>query len=167
MLNHISLSVGDLERARDFYDAVLGALGYAQIWADGTAVGYGPPGDEDRLALKLRPGRTATVDSGSHVALSAPDRDAVDRFHAAAIMHGGHSDGAPGLRPHYAADYYAAFVIDPDGHRLEAVCCGPSSDSRTKPRELSALRFEQSRIRIEDARRRFIFERHQLPIEEP
>jgi catechol 2,3-dioxygenase-like lactoylglutathione lyase family enzyme len=124
VLNHVSLSVADLEAARRFYDAVLGALGYVRVWTDDAALGYGPPGEEDRLTLKLRPDRTASVDSGSHVALSAPDREAVERFHAAALAHGGRCDGRPGLRPQYGADYYAAFVIDLDGHRLEAVRCG-------------------------------------------
>lgn len=127
MLHHVSLGVRDIEVSARFYDAVLSALGYVRVWSDlrpgeeGQAVGYGLPGRGDRLALKelasdqLAPGR------GFHLAFAAPSRTAVHRFHEAALHHGGEDNGAPGLRPHYGEHYYAAFAIDPDGHRLEAV----------------------------------------------
>jgi catechol 2,3-dioxygenase-like lactoylglutathione lyase family enzyme len=120
MLHHLSLGVTDLDRSALFYDAALAALGYARVWTDATAIGYGPPGGGDKLAIKLRNG-AAPPGPGFHVALAAPDRNSVDRFHEAALRHGGQDDGAPGLRPQYGPGYYAAFVVDPDGYRIEAV----------------------------------------------
>ena|SRR5438105_4099557 len=120
MLHHISLGVADLRRSADFYDAVLAPLGYVRVWADATAVGYGEPGGEDKLAIKLREGASAPG-AGFHLALAAPSQEAVAQFHRAALAHGGADNGAPGLRPHYGAKYFAAFVIDPDGYRIEAV----------------------------------------------
>jgi len=125
MLHHLSLGVADLQRAADFYDAVLRELGYVRVWADSTAVGYGPAGGGDKLAIKLRSAASSAVGEGFHLAFSAPDRDAVRRFHAAALRHGGQDNGAPGLRPAYGAGYFAAFVVDPDGHRVEAVVKTP------------------------------------------
>lgn len=124
MLHHISLAVADLERAAAFYDAALAPLGFQRVWTATTAVGYGPPGGGDKLALKLRPDRAPPPSSGFHLALAAPDRAAVRAFHAAALAHGGVDRGAPGLRPHYGPGYYAAFVLDPDGYWLEAVFKG-------------------------------------------
>jgi len=120
MLHHISLGVRDLERSAAFYDAALAPLGYVRVWTDSTAIGYGEPGGGDKLAIKLREG-AAPPGPGVHFALSAPDRDAVARFHEAALANGGQDNGGPGLRPHYGPDYFAAFVIDPDGYRIEAV----------------------------------------------
>lgn len=127
MLHHVSLGVADIERAARFYDAVLGALGYARVWEDlcpgddDQAVGYGVAGGGDLLAIKLRGADARAPGPGFHLAFAAPDRDAVAAFHQAALRHGGHSNGAAGLRPDYGPDYYAAFVVDPDGHHLEAV----------------------------------------------
>jgi catechol 2,3-dioxygenase-like lactoylglutathione lyase family enzyme len=126
-LHHLSLGVRDLERSARFYDAALAALGFVRVWSDirpgqpGQAIGYGRPGQGDVLALKHRPGADVTTGAGFHVALAAASRAAVDAFHAAALTYGGANDGAPGLRPAYGEHYYAAFVRDPDGHRLEAV----------------------------------------------
>lgn len=125
MLHHISLAVADLARAGAFYDATLAALGYGRIWTAETAIGYGPPGGGDKLALKLRPDRPTPAPSGFHLAFAAPDRAAVAAFHAAALAHGGRDKGPPGLRPHFGPDYYAAFALDPDGYWLEAVCKAP------------------------------------------
>lgn len=127
MLHHASLGVSDIERSAAFYDAALGALGYVRVWDDirpgqtGQAVGYGLAGGGDKLAIKHRPDGQRPAGPGCHLAFAAPSRQAVDRFHAAAIAHGGADNGGPGLRPHYGEHYYAAFVIDPDGHALEAV----------------------------------------------
>ena len=120
MLHHISLGVTDLDRSAAFYDAALAPLGYVRVWTDETAIGYGVAGGGDKLAIKRRDG-AAAPGPGFHLALAAPDRASVDRFHEAALRNGGRDDGAPGLRPHYGPGYYAAFVIDPDGHRIEAV----------------------------------------------
>lgn len=125
MLHHVSLGVTDVARAARFYDAALAPLGYVRVWSDlrpgetKQAVGYGEPGGGDRLALKQVD--AVTPSAGTHLAFGAPSRAAVEAFHAAALGAGGTDDGAPGLRLHYGPDYYAAFVLDPDGHRLEAV----------------------------------------------
>ncbi|MBY5585992.1 VOC family protein [Rhizobium leguminosarum] len=127
MLHHASLGVSDIERSAAFYDAALAALGYIRFWDDirpgqtGQAVGYGLPGGGDKLAIKHRPDGQRAPGPGFHLAFAAPNRQAVDQFHAAAIAHGGGDNGCPGLRSHYGEHYYAAFVIDPDGHALEAV----------------------------------------------
>jgi catechol 2,3-dioxygenase-like lactoylglutathione lyase family enzyme len=120
MLGHLSFGVADLARSTAFYDAAMGALGLARVWTSDHGVGYGAPGGGDKLALFPRPDALAPG-AGFHLAFDAPDRAAVDRFHAAAMAAGGTDDGAPGPRPHYGDTYYAAFVIDPDGYKLEAV----------------------------------------------
>ncbi len=112
----------DLDRAIRFYDAVLAPVGMVRVWAQDTAAGYGPPGGNDKLALMRQPQPVVPPGPGFHLAFNAPTREAVDRFHAAALAQGGRDAGAPGLRPHYGPGYYAAFVYDPDGHKLEAVC---------------------------------------------
>ncbi len=130
MLHHLSLGVVQIERAVVFYDAVLRPLGYVRVWSDlrpgeqGQAVGYGHPGGGDELALKQVSGGHGEAMPGFHLAFSAGSREAVAAFHAAALLAGGRDNGAPGLRLHYGPDYFAAFVIDPDGYRLEAVCGG-------------------------------------------
>ena len=121
MLDHLSLGTTNLQRAMKFYDAALAPLGVARIWTRADGVGYGYPGDEDKLAIKLRPG-AAVPGPGFHVALTARARVEVDAFFRAALDHGGTGDGDPGLRPQYGPGYYAAFVVDPDGHHIEAVC---------------------------------------------
>ena len=126
MLHHVSFAVRDLDRAGAFYDAVLEPLGFARVWATPTGIGYGRAGGGDKLALKLTPDDLVVPGRGFHLAFAAESRHAVDRFHAAALRHGGSDNGAPGLRVRYGPDYYAAFVIDPDGYRIEAVLNTPS-----------------------------------------
>lgn len=118
MLSHVSLGVTDLVRSAAFYDAILAPLGQVRVWGNERGVGYGPPGGNDRLALFPRPD-THPAGDGFHLAFFAPDPDAVHAFHAAALAHGGTDEGSPGPRPRYGPDYYAAFVRDPDGHKLE------------------------------------------------
>lgn len=121
MLGHISFGVSDLERSGRFYDAALGALGYARVYTGAHAVGYGTEdGAQDQLLLILQLQGATPPGAGFHLAFAAPSRGAVDRFHVAALAHGGVDLGAPGLRPHYGPEYYAAFVLDPDGYKLEA-----------------------------------------------
>jgi len=120
MLGHLSFGVADLARATAFYDGVMGALGYRRVWTSAQGVGYGLEEGKDKLALFPRDGATASG-PGFHLAFDAPNPQAVDRFHAVALAAGGICAGPPGPRPHYGATYYAAFVIDPDGHKLEAV----------------------------------------------
>jgi catechol 2,3-dioxygenase-like lactoylglutathione lyase family enzyme len=123
MLSHLSLGVRDLDRAQTFYDAALKPLGVVKLFRTERCLGYGPPGQEDGLALFRQDDANGSLAAGPgfHLAFEAPSRDAVDAFHAAALSTGGRDDGPPGLRPHYGDTYYAAFVIDPDGHKLEAV----------------------------------------------
>ena len=121
MLGHLSFGVGDLGRAAGFYDRVLAPLGYVRVWSSEKAVGFGEEGGGDKLALFARPGGAAPPGPGFHLAFDAPSRKAVDAFHTAALDAGGSDAGAPGPRPHYGATYYAAFVIDLDGYKLEAV----------------------------------------------
>ncbi len=121
MLSHVSLGVSDLARSVSFYDAVLGAIGSVRVWSYPTAAGYGPPGGDDRLALFERPSDDAPLAAGAgfHLAFTAPDAAAVDAFWRAATSLGGTDEGAPGPRHQYGPTYYAAFVRDPDGHKLE------------------------------------------------
>jgi catechol 2,3-dioxygenase-like lactoylglutathione lyase family enzyme len=122
VLHHLSIAVSDLQRSAAFYDAVLGALGYVRVWASHTEIGYGLRGGaEDRFAIKFRGATVAAPAAGFHLAFEAPSQEAVAAFHNQALEHGGRDDGLPGPRPQYSAEYFAAFVIDPDGYRVEAV----------------------------------------------
>ena len=123
MLDHLSIGVSDLARAAAFYDAALAALGYVRLFSNQHSVGYGAPGAKDEAFALLAAGSEARAPgTGCHIALQAASREAVAAFHAAALRMGGADEGAPGLRPQYGAGYYAAFVRDLDGFRLEAVC---------------------------------------------
>ena len=121
MLAHISLGVSDIDRSKRFYDAVLLPLGYSCLRAARTFVGYGYGRDGIAfwIASAERP-VPADEKSGLHICFAAPTPAAVDAFHAAALHSGGQDNGAPGLRPIYSPDYYAAFIVDPDGYRIEA-----------------------------------------------
>lgn len=123
MLHHLSFAVSNLARSGAFYDAALAPLGYMRVWADDRAIGYGRAGGEDQFAIKLRSSVTVPGD-GFHVAFAAPSREAVVAFYQAAQEHGGKDHGAPGIHSEYGPDYYAAFVLDPDGYRIEAVIVG-------------------------------------------
>ena|ERR1700674_1784985 len=120
MIDHVSIAVGDLERATRFYEAVLAAIGFARLDMRPATVGFGKRYSEFWLNKRsdLAP---VAADCGAHVCLRAPSTAAVDAFHAAALAAGGSSDGAPGPRPHFGEGYYAAFIRDPDGNRIEAV----------------------------------------------
>ena len=121
MLGHLSFGVADLARAMAFYDATLKPLGLERVWSSDRTAGYGPHSGNDILALFARPGQARAPGPGFHLAFNALDRAAVNAFHAAALQAGGTDAGAPGPRPQYSPSYYAAFVNDPDGHKLEAV----------------------------------------------
>jgi catechol 2,3-dioxygenase-like lactoylglutathione lyase family enzyme len=120
MLHHLSFAISNLQRAAKFYDAVLGALGYVRAWTAADAVGYGREEGQDKFAIKAAPD-VQTPSPGFHLAFEARSRQSVDDFYRAALEHGGSDNGAPGLRPQYGPNYYAAFVRDPDGYRIEAV----------------------------------------------
>jgi catechol 2,3-dioxygenase-like lactoylglutathione lyase family enzyme len=121
MIAHVSIGVRDVDRSRAFYDAVLAPLGYKCIRAARSLVGYGYGADTISFWVIFAE-RPVPLDekSGLHFCFAAPDAAAVDAFHAAALRAGRRDNGAPGLRPVYDPDYYAAFVIDPDGYRIEA-----------------------------------------------
>ena len=121
MLHHLSFAVADLARSAAFYDATLSELGYVRVWADKTAVGYGLPGGDDKFAIKLRSGGGVVPGEGFHVAFAAPSRKAVASFYKVALENGGNDNGGSGLHPEYGSNYYAAFVFDPDGYRIEAI----------------------------------------------
>jgi catechol 2,3-dioxygenase-like lactoylglutathione lyase family enzyme len=119
MLDHIGIPVRDPQASKTFYSAALAPLGIAVMMDFGEAVGLGSEGKPFFWLGK-------SADCGkTHIAFSAPDRKTVDAFHAAAIAAGGQDNGAPGVRAQYHPSYYGAFVIDPDGHNLEAVCHRP------------------------------------------
>jgi catechol 2,3-dioxygenase-like lactoylglutathione lyase family enzyme len=124
MIDHLSLGVCDLARSRAFYDAVLAPLGYRRMFDLEDASGYGRtephPLKEQGVPFWVTKNADAPALNG-HVCFLAPARAAVDAFHATALAAGGRDNGKPGLRPEYHAHYYAAFVIDPDGYRIEAV----------------------------------------------
>ncbi|MDO8652781.1 MAG: VOC family protein [Undibacterium sp.] len=125
MLHHISLGVRDLARSAAFYDAALGALGLRRVFQDDSAIGYGLVDGEDLLCLKLR-ADAHPPGAGFHLAFAASSRSEVDAFHAAAMLAGGTDHGAPGLRPDYGNNYYATFLLDPDGYHVEAVINAPA-----------------------------------------
>jgi len=120
MLHHASLPVEDLDLAAVLYDAALAALGYRRVCGGPGFAGYGLEDGKDKLLLK-QTAPSAAAGPGFHLALTAPTREAVDAFHAAALRNGASDNGRPGLRSHYSPTYYAAFIIDLDGHRIEAV----------------------------------------------
>jgi len=122
MLNHVSIGVRDVARSKRFYDAALAPLGYRCLSASDAALGYGRDVAVFWLYRSERP-VPADAASGLHFCFDAPDRASVDAFHAAALKQGGQDNGPPGLREDYDPRYFAGFVVDPDGYRLEA-CFG-------------------------------------------
>lgn len=125
MLDHIGFKVADYARSKAFYERALAPLGYALVMEvtpemTGTDSRHAGFGADRKPSFWIGTGETTR--GSLHVALVAKDRAAVDAFHAAALAAGGSDNGAPGLRPMYHPDYYGAFVRDPDGHNIEAVC---------------------------------------------
>lgn len=126
MFSYMVLGTNDLPRAIAFYDAVLAPLGHARIAdydPDGTSAAWGidDPGPHLWVTLPFD-GAPATVGNGVMVSFLAESRDAVNAFHAAAMTHGGTDEGPPGLRPQYGPHFYAGYVRDPDGNKVNAVC---------------------------------------------
>lgn len=124
MLDHFSINVSDVDRSKRFYTAALAPLGYRLLKDFGDAAGFGAPEESG----PSDPGGDFWISHGDphpplvHFAFAAASREVVDAFFAAALAAGGTDNGPPGLRPQYHPDYYAAFVLDPDGYNLEAVC---------------------------------------------
>jgi catechol 2,3-dioxygenase-like lactoylglutathione lyase family enzyme len=121
MLDHVSIGVRDVAKAKRFYDAVLGPLGYKCLSEGEGSLGYGRDAVVLWIGAAERP-VASDPKSGLHFCFSAPTRKSVDAFHAAALKTGGHDNGKPGLRKDYGPNYYAAFVVDPEGYRIEAYC---------------------------------------------
>lgn len=127
MIDHLGISVSDYERAKAFYAKALAPLGYGLIMevtaaqtGHAAAAGFGADGKPDFWF-----GAEGAMNKPVHIAIAAKDRATVDAFYKAAIAAGGRDNGPPGIRPHYHANYYGAFVLDPDGHNIEAVCHAP------------------------------------------
>ena len=127
MLDHVGFPVSDYLRSKAFYEKALAPLGYILIMEvrqnehDAPAAGFGANGKADFWI-----GGEGGLNKPMHIAMAAQDRASVDAFYRAAIAAGGRDNGAPGLRPHYHPNYYGAFVLDPDGHNIEAVCHAPA-----------------------------------------
>jgi catechol 2,3-dioxygenase-like lactoylglutathione lyase family enzyme len=118
MLDHVTIGVSDFAKARDFYDKALAPLGVTRLYGDGAHfAGYG---EAPRAWFWI--GQRDAVKSGAHIAFAAKTRAEVDAFYRAAMAAGGRDNGAPGIRAQYSPTYYGAFILDPDGHNIEAVC---------------------------------------------
>jgi catechol 2,3-dioxygenase-like lactoylglutathione lyase family enzyme len=121
MLDHVTIGVSDIERSRKFYDRALRPLGISRLYAEGERfAGYGI---SPKAFFWI--GWRDVPQTGAHIAFATQDRAAVERFHDEAIAAGGRDNGPPGIRPNYHPSYYGAFVLDPDGHNIEAVCHSP------------------------------------------
>jgi catechol 2,3-dioxygenase-like lactoylglutathione lyase family enzyme len=127
MIDHVGIPVADYARSKAFYAKALAPLGYVLVMEvqqseeDSPAAGFGAEGKPDFWI-----GGEGGLNRRIHIAIAAKDRAAVDAFYRAALVAGGKDNGAPGLRPHYHPNYYGAFVLDPDGHNIEAVCHAPA-----------------------------------------
>ncbi len=127
MISHVTVGSDDIARAKAFYQAVMAPLGFVRVIEGEDYFAYGETAEAPPCFWVLPPfdGRPAERGNGWHCAFLAPSRAAVDAFHAAALAHGGSDEGAPGLRPQYTEHYYGAYVRDPDGNKLQAVCYKP------------------------------------------
>lgn len=123
MINHVSIGVRDIARTKRFYDAALEPLGYSCLSEGDGSLGYGKGTVVFWISASAEP-VPADLESGLHFCFDAPTRRSVDAFHRAALKAGGSDNGKPGLRDDYGPGYYAGFVVDPDGYRLEAYCGG-------------------------------------------
>jgi catechol 2,3-dioxygenase-like lactoylglutathione lyase family enzyme len=126
MIDHTGVVVSDFEKSKKFYSAALQPIGYRLLMefpgegpADGSAAGFGEPQKPD---FWIGEAKGKPVNFSIHVAFRVNQRSLVDAFHKAALAAGGKDNGPPGIRAHYHADYYGAFVLDPDGHNIEVVC---------------------------------------------
>jgi catechol 2,3-dioxygenase-like lactoylglutathione lyase family enzyme len=121
MIDHLSIGVRDIAKSRKFYDAALKPLGYRCVSPGETSLGYGRDAASFWIYASPKP-VPADLQSGLHICFTAPTHKSADAFHKAALGAGGSDNGRPGLRADYGSNYYAAFIIDPDGYRIEAYC---------------------------------------------
>jgi catechol 2,3-dioxygenase-like lactoylglutathione lyase family enzyme len=122
MYSHVTLGSNDLARSRKFYDAVMAVLGHRLMFETPQVFCYGEPTGAKLFILPPFDGKEARAGNGVHAAFKVGSRAQVDAFHAAALANGGSDEGKPGLRPHYHPNYYGAYVRDPDGNKIQAVC---------------------------------------------
>ena len=122
MYSHTTLGTNDRARAEKFYDAVMAVLGHPVLFKTPKLVAYGTPTGEKLFVVPPFDGKEARPGNGVHVAFKVDSRAKVDAFYDAAMKNGGSDEGKPGLRPHYHPNYYGAYVRDPDGNKLQAVC---------------------------------------------
>lgn len=122
MFSHVTIGSNDPEAASRFYDAVLGTLGITQLFKFDGVVAYGELTGAKTFVVRPFNGEPHTVGNGAHFAFAAATRASVDDFYATALSLGGSDEGAPALRPHYHPNYYGAYVRDPEGNKIQAVC---------------------------------------------
>jgi catechol 2,3-dioxygenase-like lactoylglutathione lyase family enzyme len=122
MFSHVTLGTADFERSRPFWVAVMEVLGHPVLFEREGGIAFGLPTGPKTFVGPPFDGRPPAPGNGVHIAYLVDSRAKVDAFHAAALAHGGSDEGAPGLRPHYHPNYYGAYVRDPDGNKLQAVC---------------------------------------------
>ncbi|CAN0627253.1 Glyoxalase-like domain containing protein [Burkholderia multivorans] len=136
LLDHVSIGVPDLDAARPFYDAIMTALGARKVYDRTDALGYGErcsSSDTASTFVAVYLDASPIGANKRHWCFKAVNREQVDTFFAAGLAAGGRSDGEPGLRPHYHSDYYAAFLVDPAGNRVEAVCNAAPASQPASP----------------------------------
>jgi catechol 2,3-dioxygenase-like lactoylglutathione lyase family enzyme len=122
MFSHITLGTDDWHKAKPFWMAVMEILGHPMLFEYGGGIAFGTPAGPKTFVGPAYNGEAAEPGNGVHIAYIVPTRAQVDAFHAAALAHGGSDEGPPGPRPHYHANYYGAYVRDPDGNKIQAVC---------------------------------------------
>lgn len=122
MFSHVTLGTNDFSKAEPFYDAVMAVLGHPVMFKAPGVAAYGTPTGPKVFIVPPFDGKAAAAGNGVHVAFAVDSRETVDAFYQAALAHGGRDEGAPGLRPHYHPNYYGAYVRDPDGNKIQAVC---------------------------------------------
>ena len=122
MYSHVTVGTNDFDRAKKFYDSLMETLGHPVLFQAPNALAYGTPTGEKFFVLSPFDGNEARAGNGVHAAFKVDSRATVDAFHKTALVCGGSDEGAPGPRPHYHPNYYGAYVRDPDGNKLQAVC---------------------------------------------